>query len=302
MSFLIGIAAGILLPVQTSINSKLRFKTGSPYLASTASMVTGLLFLILIGLLLGKMPWTSLTVFSHDRWWLGLGGLMGAVAFTINVLLLPHLGAVQTVIMPLLGQIIMSMLIDNFGWFNLPINQFNGIRFIGVVALLGGVLLVIYQKSHRQRRGNPLPWQVLGILAGFALAIQTASNGALGKAINSPINAGIWSFASGSVILVLAVGLLEHDFGRYLKAVGHGNRWWIWIGGPLGATYAFCNLYLAPVLGAGTTIVLTILGNIAGSLVIDKFGLLGTPKRYVGFRQYSGLLIMIVGIILIKFF
>lgn len=303
MIFLAGIGAGLLLPIQTSINSKLRFKTGSPYLASTASMVTGMLFLMVIALLMGQSLLPSLSVFGNDHWWLGLGGSMGAIAFTINVLLLPHLGAVQTIIMPLIGQIIMSMSIDNFGWFNLPVSRFNLIRLVGVILLLGGVLAVIYQKNNpRTKHGNPIPWQLLGILAGFALAIQTASNGALGRTIHAPISAGVYSFTSGSVILVLAVGILEHDFQNFLKATGHGSRWWIWIGGPLGATYAFCNLSLAPILGAGTTIVLTILGNVAGSVVIDKFGLIGTPKREVGIRQYTGLAIMLAGVILINLF
>lgn len=300
MSFLTGIIAGLLLPVQTSINSKLRFKTGSPYLASTASMVTGMIFLIFLCLCTGKMPFISLSVFSGGKWWLGLGGLMGAMAFTINVLLLPHLGSVQTIIMPLLGQIIMSMLIDNFGWFNLPVDKFGFLRLISVIALLIGVLLVIYTKDEHDQthQGIKLPWQLLGILAGFCLAIQTSSNGALGKVLGVPLRAGVWSFASGSVILVCAVGILEHDFQHYLRAVGKGSRWWIWIGGPLGATYAFTNLYLAPILGAGVTIILTILGNIMGSLVIDNFGLLGTLKKPVTIRQLLGLAIMIAGIIL----
>ncbi|QBP18046.1 DMT family transporter [Acetilactobacillus jinshanensis] len=303
MIFLIGIGAGLLLPIQTSINSKLRFKVGSPYLASTASMVTGMLFLMVIACLFGQELLPSLSVFDDDHWWLGLGGLMGAIAFTINVLLLPHLGAVQTIIMPLIGQIIMSMSIDNFGWFNLPVNHFNIVRLFGVLLLLSGVLAVIYQKSEDKiRKGNPIPWQLLGIIAGFALAIQTSSNGALGRTIHAPISAGVYSFTSGSIILVLAVGIFEHDFGHYLRAVGYGTRWWIWIGGPLGATYAFCNLSLAPIIGAGTTIVLTILGNVAGSVVIDKFGLIGTPKREIGWRQYLGLVIMICGVILIKLF
>ena len=297
---IMGIIVGIILPIQTSINSKFRFKVGSPYLATVNSLVGGTLFLIACALIMRQPLW--ITSVSNNHWWLYLGGIMGAFAFTVNILLLPRLGAVQTVIMPLLGQIVMSMLIDNFGWFNLPVSKFNLIRLIGIVALLAGVLLVVYQKEKRSNRNSPIPWQVLGILAGFALAIQTASNGALGKATHFPITAGIFSMFSGAIIMIVVVGLIQRNLTHLTRAIGHGNRWWIWIGGPLGALYLLGSLLLAPIIGAGTTIVLTILGNIVGGLIIDKYGLIGTPKRPVGLRQYTGLVVMIGGIALIKLF
>ena len=300
MLLLLGLFVGVLLPIQTSINSKFRFKVKSPYLATVNSLVGGTLFLVIVALLIHQPLWVTSVANSH--WWLYLGGVMGAFAFTVNILLLPRLGAVQTVIMPLLGQIVMSMAIDNFGWFNLPISKFNLIRLVGIIALLAGVLLVVYQKNVKTGNGNPLPWQILGILAGFALSVQTSSNGALGRTIHFPVTAGIFSLFSGAVIMILAVGLLQRNLTHLAWAAGHGNRWWIWIGGPLGAVYLLGSLLLAPIIGAGTTIVLTILGNVLGGLIIDKYGLIGTPKRAVGIRQYTGLLVMMFGIALIKLF
>ena len=303
MLVIIGIIAGCLLPVQTSINSKFRFTVGSPYLATINSLVGGTMFLMLISLITGHpllIPWSFLN--SHP-WWMYLGGLMGPLAFTINILLLPKLGAVQTVIMPLLGQIIMSMLIDEFGWFHMPVSTFNVIRLIGVFALLGGVLLVIYQKRTKKiSHSSQLPWQFLGILAGFALAIQTASNGALGKAFASPVTSGIFSLLTGAILMIIVIGIFQRNLTHIFRAAGHDNRWWIWLGGPIGSLYLFGSLTLAPIIGAGTAIVLTILGNIMGSIFIDKYGLLGTPKCHVGLRQYLGLLTMILGVVLIKFF
>ena len=303
MSFLIAMITGIVLPVQTSINSKFRFKVDSPYLASAIAMVTGMLFMLIVGLVARQPLGLGPHFWFHNPWWLFLGGVTGAIAYTIKIVLLPHLGAVQTVTMPILGLIIMSMLIDNFGWFNLPVNRFNLIRFIGILALLAGVMLVVYRKKKKSKdEESLLPWQILGILAGLALAIQTSSNGALGRAAHSTVQAGVFSFASGSVLMVLAVGIFQRNLHHVVKATGRGSRWWIWLGGPLGAIYAFSSLSLAPIMGAGTTIVLTILGNIAGSLVIDKFGLLGVARRHVGIKQYSGLIVMIIGIALVKLF
>ena len=57
--------------------------------------------------------------FSTEPWWIWIGGALGVIYLTGNIVLFPKLGSVQTVIMPILGQIVMSMLIDNFGWFTL---------------------------------------------------------------------------------------------------------------------------------------------------------------------------------------
>ena len=54
MSIILGILAGIGLPVQTSINTALRKKVGSPYNASLVSFVVALLFLVLLLLVTGQ--------------------------------------------------------------------------------------------------------------------------------------------------------------------------------------------------------------------------------------------------------
>ena len=48
MSVIFGILAGIGVPIQTSINARLRKKVGSPYRASLVSFAVSLTFLVLL--------------------------------------------------------------------------------------------------------------------------------------------------------------------------------------------------------------------------------------------------------------
>ena len=48
MSIIFGILAGIGVPIQTSINARLRKKVGSPYRASLVSFAVSLIFLVLL--------------------------------------------------------------------------------------------------------------------------------------------------------------------------------------------------------------------------------------------------------------
>ena len=301
--FALGIVVGIIFPMQTAVNSNLRSRIGSPYLAAMVAFIVSSIFLGLLTELQGSNVLINSALFSTQPKWIWLGGVFGIIGGTIPIVLFPHLGSVQTVVIPIFGQIVMGMLIDNFGWFASPVFRFSGLRLIGVLLLLVGLLFVITTKSTARQRGqHRFGWQLLGLLAGFALASQAAVNGRLGTVLRSPVHAALISFLTGMVILVLGVSIFERDLNHLKLALGRGNPWWVWFGGLLGGLYVFGNSFLAPLIGTGATVVITLFGNIAGGLVIDQFGLLGAAKRRISLRQYVGLVLMIAGVVLVKVF
>ncbi len=76
----------------------------SPFLASLFSFAIGTLFLALIAIFQGVPLLITSDVFARTPWWTYLGGLLGMLGLTANILLFPILGSVQTVILPILGQ------------------------------------------------------------------------------------------------------------------------------------------------------------------------------------------------------
>ncbi|WP_257613522.1 SDR family oxidoreductase, partial [Oenococcus oeni] len=113
------------------------------------------------------------------------------IYLTGNILLFPHLGGVQTVIMPIVGQIIMSMLIDNFGWFYSPTHALNIIRILGALLVLLGVFLAISAQKlfsarkeiisdnsllQNSNRNSQWFWRIGGIVTGMFSASQTDIN------------------------------------------------------------------------------------------------------------------------------
>ena len=70
------------------------------------------------------------------------------------------------------------------------------------------------------------------------------------------------------------------------------------VGGLLGATLVMCNAYLSAHIGTGMTVMLVLLGQVGGGLLVDRFGLLGVPRKPVAGIQYVGVLVAIVGIVL----
>ncbi|MEJ6400341.1 DMT family transporter [Nicoliella sp. Es01] len=305
MILILGIIGGIILPIQTSINTNLKDNTkGTPFMASLGSFIVGTLSLLL-ALLVTKTPiLVPASVITTQPWWIWLGGLLGIIGLTANVVIFPYLGAVQTVIMPILGQIFMSMLIDALGLFGTPIHSLTLTRFLGIGLLIVGILMVILQKNIKQDQSgiSKLPWQIIGIIAGMFQATQTPINGHLGLVLHSAVHAAFISFLIGVIGLFIIVAFTDHGYAKFKNAFGKGHPWWIWLGGFLGALYVLFNAILSPVIGAGATVVLVILGNLFGSVLVDKYGLLGAPKKPITVAKYIGLVLMVMGVTLIKLF
>ncbi|RAS77275.1 DMT family transporter [Priestia endophytica] len=312
LSALLGIGIGASLAVQTAINSQLRKFVVSPFLASMVSFLVATVFLAVITIISGSPLGLPLDLFSSQPIWIWFGGICGVIGLTTNILLFPKLGSVETSVMPIIGMIVMGMLIDNFGWFNSIEQPFGMNRILGVLLLLLGVFLAVIVQEIMSRRHtsatpkenkvNPWPWRFIGIGAGMLMSIQAAINGQLGVILNSPFQAAFVSFFIGSVTLIIIVGLKERSYANIKEPIKQSAPWWVWIGGFLGGSYVLINVYLVGKIGTGQTVVLALFGQIAGSLLVQQFGLLKSVKNRIVPIQIFGLIIMLIGVFLIKLF
>ena len=117
MSILLGILVGLALPVQTSVNNKLRDKVGTPYNSSLVSFIISTVFLACLLLVTGQGFHLPMDQLAGEPFWVWLGGLCGVIFLTANVILLTKLGSAETVILPVLGQLLMGLLVDSLGLF-----------------------------------------------------------------------------------------------------------------------------------------------------------------------------------------
>ena len=331
---LLGVFAGLITPVQTAVNTRLGRSIGSPLRASMVSFSVGLAALLALTLVLGPYPLVPSSA-ADGPWWMWLAGLFGAAFLTGNVLLLPRLGSLKTVIMPVTGQIVMGLLIDVFGWFGAQQREISLPRIAGTLIALAGFLIAVTGSSLRLRIRDDntgkaagkretahadaaactgacgsdagsrtgmngktdLLWSLAGIAFGMCSAVQTALLGRLGTALDSPIKAALVSFAVGLLALLVVIGVTDRTYSLG-TALHKGNPWWMWIGGLMGATLVMCNSYLSSRIGTGMTVMLLLLGQVGGGLAVDRFGLLGVPRKRVSAIQYVGVLVAVVGIVL----
>ncbi|MDK4207960.1 DMT family transporter [Corynebacterium accolens] len=294
---LLGILAGLVLPIQTLVNTRLRASTGTPFSSSMISFAVGTVTLLIVATAVTGGDYGIAQAFDEPLW-IWFGGLLGVVALTGNILLFPHLGAVQTVVLPIAGQVIMGLIVDHFGLFESPQSSLTAVRAIGAIIVLIGVIAVVATPSAATSSEDSATalwlWRLAGFIFGCFTASQSAINGHLGQVTGSPVSAALVSFAVGVTALVI-VNIVLRWRPRIERPEGKPNPWWMWIGGVLGALFIFGNAALVPQIGTGLTVVAGLLGSMLGSLIIDRVS--GAPIKS---RQVLGIALLLTGVVLIR--
>jgi len=304
---LVPVLMGSGIAIQTAVNSKLRQYVISPYLASAISFTIGAVFLIILTVTAGINPLVPVATFTTNPWWIWLGGLLGVIGLTTNLLLFPRLGSIQTAVLPLFGQIVMGVLIDQFGWFTSAKAGLTVTKSISIVLVTVGMLIATGAFSKRQITGHGakqsnLLLQLCGIGAGFLMASQIAINGHLGIVLGSSLQAAMISFTMGAVLLIILLLVRRVPMKNLQQAVKAGRSyWWMWIGGFLGALYVFGSAWLVPQIGTAQVVVIALFGQLFFSALIDHLGLFQSKVNKVSLARIMGLVVMFVGVAGIHF-
>ncbi|NLY41213.1 MAG: DMT family transporter [Desulfovibrionales bacterium] len=135
------VLAGCLMPVQPAINALVAQGINSAYLAAFFSFVVGTLALGLVCVTL-RQPWPDTRILAALPWWCWTAGTIGAFFVTMTIVSIPRLGAMAVMALLIAGQMIMSLVMDHYGWLGLPQHSISPLRVLGAVLLLLGVFLI----------------------------------------------------------------------------------------------------------------------------------------------------------------
>ena len=138
----LAIGVGIAMALQTALNAQLREYLYSPLQAALLSFLVGTIALIvLVFFQSGQKP--NLESLMHIPWFLWLGGFLGVYAITSSIFTVPKLGFLTLSGLIIFGQIVMSMLLDQFGWLGIEKNAISWQRILGAVIIFSGVMLTL---------------------------------------------------------------------------------------------------------------------------------------------------------------
>ncbi len=289
------LAVGVLVALQSRINSELSERVGAGVLGAAISFGTGL---ILIAVIVASRATyrqaaagiPGLVRSGRLHFWQLLGGLGGAWLVTTQGIVVTVVGVTTFTIGVVAGQVTGSLLVDRYGLS--PAGRLLVTPNRAVAAAVAFVA-VVFSGMHGGAFGLSLV-VLLALSAGFGIAVQQGINAQVAVATRQPLAATLVNFIVGCTGLftvsgiALATGLVS--FG------GWPPEWWLYLGGPIGVT--FIALAAWAVRGVGVLVfgLLSIAGQLLGSVLLDLFAPAHTST--FGWPQWVGLGLIGVAVLL----
>ena len=135
------------------------------------------------------------------------------------------------------------------------------------------------------------------VLGGALVALQAPTNAMLARAVGSPVNAALVSFAvglAGLAVAALALGI------RPNPAEVRALPWYAWTGGLYGAVFVAVAAFAAPRIGVTFFLAASIAGQLAMALLLDRAGAFGVPVQEISIQRVAGVVLVLAGAWLVQ--
>jgi len=259
------VLSGALVAVQQRVNGQLGVDLGAPLTAALVSFGTGLAAVAAV-VLARPHARAALARVREVPWWSRLAGLGGASLVAVGAFATPQIGVALLTIGLVAGQTGGGLLVDRLGLGP------GGAHLLTLPRLAGAALCLfavgLGALGPDARGADPL-LLVLVVAAGFLIALQQALNGRVRRTTGNAAVATLLNFVVGTV--ALAVGVLLLALARGLPT-GHWpgpDRWYLYLGGPIGAWFVAVAAVVVRHLGVLRLGLAVVAGQLAGGLAVD---------------------------------
>jgi transporter family-2 protein len=255
------VVSGSLVAVQQRINGDLGRSLHDPLLAAVVSFVTGLV--VVAALLLARTSSRrALPRIRELPWWTRLGGLGGASLVAIGATAEPAIGVALLTVGLVSGSTIGGLIVDKVGLAPGGHRPVTGPRLAGAVLCLAAIAISAVEGL---RAASPLVLSLV-VLAGSATAVQQALNGRVRHVTDATV-ATFVNFVVGTTALVIGLGLKE--LGAGVHADRWPSQWWLYLGGPIGATFVAVAALVVRHLGVLRLGLAVTAGQLLGAVLLD---------------------------------
>jgi transporter family-2 protein len=142
-------------------------------------------------------------------------------------------------------------------------------------------------------------WILIIFMGGATAPFQTTINARLGKNLQSPLHASMISFITGAIALGIYITLTRQTMSlTQVRTIAPYD----WFSGIMGALFITLLALGLPRLGVSMVFALVLAGQMAGSMLMDHFGLMGTEQHSFNAMRLLGVALIAGGVVLIEKF
>jgi len=132
------------------------------------------------------------------------------------------------------------------------------------------------------------------IAGGMGLSVEAGLLGPLGGEVGD-----LWATFSVFGVGAALTFLLMLFFSPRNSPSFFAQPSWLLLGGVLGPVYVIILTVATPAIGVAMTMIGVLAGQVFKSLIIDHFGLLGTPHRKIDIKRIIALIFIIAALVLV---
>jgi transporter family-2 protein len=299
-------AVGVLGAVQTNFNNRASVHFGVGTWGTAVSFLGG--SALLTGLVVGEASHRGQHVYlrwsRRPNWYHVIPGIMGVGYVTTGTILSGIIGMALYFVAAIVGQLVMSTLLDHYGWSGGGRKPLTRARALALaVALAGAVLSVLDRLTGGASAADGTSTGLLVVLVlvcvavGGLLPVQTVLNRSASALLPSKLQTTWFSFAVGSVAALAALGVqlgAQPDAAAAVPARFADSAWYMYCGGALGLLFIASGIWFVSLMGAAAFFVALVCGQLVGSAVVDEVGLLGAPVRHTSASKAAGIVLVLL--------
>ncbi len=136
---IVGVIGGLSVGMQGAIAGAMSERVGG----TASSFIIHVSGAFLSGLLLFARGGEHIQNWQSLPWYMLGAGVFGVILYLTLGQTLPRLGATPALMLIIIGQLSMGMLIDQFGWFGVPVHTVDLTRGLAACLLLAGGYLIL---------------------------------------------------------------------------------------------------------------------------------------------------------------
>ncbi len=141
IAYVLAAAAGAANPAQAGANAQLKKSLDQVLIATLAVYLSGLVGMLIIQLL-ARQPLPASDRFSAVPWWAWTGGLLSIAATLSGAAFAQRLGSGVFTGISLTASLLMSLVLDNYGWMGFKVHPVSWPRMLGGGFLTLGIWLI----------------------------------------------------------------------------------------------------------------------------------------------------------------
>ena len=289
--------SGLLIALQARANGELSDRLGNGLQAALVSFTSGLIIIVVIALFNpsikeGVRTLRRAVIAKAIPPWTLFAGMLGASFVVVQTQIVPLIGVAIYSVAAIAGQSAISLVVDRIGLTGGGKKEITPRRVTAAFVTVFAVFISVADRLDG--KDLSIAAVILGVFAGAIVGVQRAMNGQINEHSQQSFTTSLLNFMMGTTFLLVLLLFAMTLGGMKLSPLPAGP-WWIYTGGAIGVLYVAFTSTIVQHLGVLTFTLISVGGQLAGSLLIDLFS--PTDGVQISIYLVSGIILTYLGVL-----